>query len=611
MRRLTRRLFWSTVTTIILVLLLFVVWKYALGSWTFKELLTFLGESLKVLIPSFLIILFIYKTWLERLLLYLGRIKSAKVIADDIAKSAQVDGKKRSGKDSSQSGAAIILKEELKKRYKKELKTLREKLYLYDFKRLNKYLDNNFTDFFVASKKKFGAVFQKLLKEHNCFIDQHWLSKGINPTTHYNTFKFRTGKRTPDVPFKDGITPGGKHMLSMLRRYVLVYIRLNFIPNYIMSNQPIIENVTVTKSGIIKTLFSKIFKVDYISLKEPTPIPFTIGMIVLETETAMFYSNTDKKLEEFIKNKSGIREFMTILGHLLEEESYFRGITQDKNRPNKSLRELYEGFMHMFKFEFASTRNFFRLNYKIRRLIIRIRRISVFIKSKIAITKFRKKFLCRKTYYLNKRLSILHQKDLKVWAKGYIIYYIGIYEKIEDSGKKVKYPLLWGTRESKTSNSTYTMSGFKQINKITDCFGRYNTHMMNTVREAKEQIYDMHFTEVPCWTGLDMSIEQMENMNYPTLHDMNMVQNEFNAEMKKKQNKLRRKNLQRQQTPKVPNLKHLEIEELLNLCNDYSIEPQQFDKASSTYEKDIIVALSTAYRTHNEKPKKKKEGKQL
>jgi hypothetical protein len=660
MKKLIKRIFWSTVTTIMLILILYIIWKYALGSWTFEDILVFLGESLKVLIPLVLIIYMNFRIWLEPLLLSQGRKATAKVIADVIPKSAQVDGDKRTGKDSSQTGSSIILRLELIKRYLKELKVLREKLYLYDFKKLNKLLMEHGDMFFVSSKKHFNKKYIKLLKENNCFLDEYRIKHGIDPLQHLNEYRFRTNKRVPSNPFEDGITPGGHHMLHLLRRYILVFIRVKLIPNYIMSNQPIIEETKISKTGRIQTLFSKIFKVDYISLKMKTPFPFTIGMIIIETETAMFYTNTDKGIEEFINNESGIREFHTILGHLLEEESYLRGITQDKNRPNKTLRELYEGYMHIFQLEFASTRNFFRLNYSIRRFRIKLKLIINNLKLRIFKRKFYQRLLIKKKNRLKKRLSILHQKDLKLWAKGYIVYYIGVYKKIEDSGKKVKFPILWGLKESKSAATAYSMSGFKQINKITDCFGRYNTHMMYTVREAKEQIISMHFNDAPNWTSLDIEIKQMEEMNYPTIHEMNKVHSDYEAAADKSKKSNRFTSLQRQhkfsspdlkeltsnelrllcsdlnvdmsipdkilndykliiieglhkeyesfnykEEAKFPELNLLYIKELLNLCSDFDIDRNQMDLQFKKYKKSLISALSTEYRKFNEKQKSK------
>jgi hypothetical protein len=210
MKNLIRRIFWSTITTLILLLVLYVIWKYALGSWTFEDVLIFLGESLKIFIPLVLIIYMNFCIWLEPFLLFIGRKASARVIADSIPKSVQVDGDKRTGKDSSQTGSAIILRLELIKRYNKELKVLREKLYIYDFKKINKLLMEHGDMFFVSSRKHFNEVYVKLLKENNCFLDEFRVTHGLDPILHLKEYRFRTNKRVPTTPFEDGITQSKK-----------------------------------------------------------------------------------------------------------------------------------------------------------------------------------------------------------------------------------------------------------------------------------------------------------------------------------------------------------------------------------------------------------------
>jgi hypothetical protein len=602
MKRIFRRIFWTILTIVSLFLILVVIWKIALAYWTFNDGLIFMGESLKVLIPSMLLLWILFKLFLERIILHFARKQSGEIIADKIPKDAQVDAPKRTGKDSSQTAGAIVLKETLLRRYKKELNILRQKLYLYDFKKLDKFLNENGSKFFVSSKLKFKKVLIEILRENKSFIKDYWLEHDVDYKAHINSYKFRSGKRVPDIPFHDGITVGGKHPLSMLKRYILVYLRIYLIPNFIMSNQPIIEDRKVTKSGRIKTLYSKIFSVDYVSIKQETPMPFFPGTIVLETETGILYTNTDKEIEKYISNISGIKEFHTIFGHLLEEEAYFRAITQDKNRPNKSLRELYEGFIHIFKMEFIGTRDFIRFNYKVRRLLVLLSRFRY----KIIYHYFSFKWINKKIHKLERKLSILHQKDLKLWAKGYIIFYQGIYANIEDSGKNVKYPLLFGIKENKKRNQIYPTHGFKQVAKITDAFGRYNTHMMYTVREAKERIYSEHFTDVENWTSLDMNLEEMEVMKYPVTKKMNQaaVEHRDNAALEKV--KQIKKFVSKQREVTVPTLKKLKLNELIDLCTDYGINVEQIDDASETYETDLIKALSIEYRKHHEKPKKER-----
>ena len=588
------------------ILILIIIWKYALGYWNMDQVVDFMILVAKYSLPGATALYILYKTIIEKIVYFFGRKKSAKIIAYDIPKNCQVDGPKRSGKDASTTGESIILREQLIKDYKKEIKLLKEKLYLYDFDKLHKKIALDIKKLTVGSEYKFNKAYETLLVENNCFIHEHWINQGTDPKKHLNSWKFRSNKRIPDIAFEDGITPGGKHTLHLLKRYVTVYIRITYIPNYIISNQPIIEEAKVSKkTGAIKTLFSKIFSLDYISLKMKTPMPFPIGVIITETETAMYYSNTDKALEVYIKNESGVREFHTVEGHLLQEEAYIRGITQDKDRPNKTIRELYEGYMHVFSLDFYCTSDIFRLNYALRRVIQKLLIVRLKVKNHFTIIKKLKPYRVRKIRKHEKRISILHQKDLKKWAKGYIVFKKGVYSKIEDSGKKVKYPLFYGLKDSSSTNSAYSMHGFKQVNKITDCFGRYDTHMMKTVRDTKEQIYSMHFNDVPNWSSMKISVDDMDRMNYPSLGAMNQVYSDHKTEERNIARILRTKNLKKSQRTSLPDFENLTEQELLTLCLDLGIDESVFDMASEKYRNDIEKLLKVEYKSFNGKDTKK------
>ncbi len=601
------RILWRLFTFILFTIIIIALWQYTIGHWNFEQLSKFFIEVLKYLIPGLLLFWFLYRMYIQKIIMWFGRRKSAEINLDEIPTTAQVDGPKRSGKDSSQTGAAIIMAELMKKRYFKELKVLKQKLYLYDFKKINDHLNTNGAKFFVSGKARKKRVYEVMLRNNNCFLLPYWINKGIEPKTHLMNWKYQKNKKVPDVPFIDGLTPGGKHMLDLLQRYFLVYVRVHQVDNYLMTNQPVRENAAIDKIGNITLLFSKIFSMDFLKLKETTPIPFLMGTIILETETGMLYSNTDKKIEEAIKNKTGIRESHTVWGHLTEEEVYLRGITQKKTRPNLTLRELYESYIHVFRLQFKGTSNIYRLNYTIRRIVLSVRKFFIEVAAKLIRVNFIRKKFSTKVYKIRKRISVLHQKDLKKWSKGYIVADLGVYETIEDSGKRVKFPFFYGIRDSSGSNSAYSMKGFRQVCKITDTFGRYSTWIMNSVREAKEEIVNFHFNEVPNWTKQSsMELEQMRYLNYVPIEDMLKVKVEYLAEVEKKKKQNFNKIMQRAQQSVLPDFIKLEIPELLLIALDMGIKESSFDKASKTYKADIIKVVSDGYKSFV--PKKQKKG---
>lgn len=608
----SKRILKKIIYYIFIVLLLYITFQYFFGSWNMEDLTEFGINLLKYGIPGLFIFYILYKSFIEKILLNHGEKVSAKVIADDIPMSCQVDGKKRSGKDSSQKGASLLVKRLKFKRWKKELKELTYKLYIYDFSRVDRYLNSYGNKLFVSSNKRINAVFSTMLKENKCFIHEYWIKNGIDPHEHLKSWKFRKSIYAPLIPFEDGLTTGGKHMLDMLRHYSILYMRVKYIPNFIMSNQPVLEESEIDKkTGRIKNLYSKIFSYDYISLRLETPIPLPYGGWMEESETGMFYTNTDKKNENDFKNKSGARDFHTTLGHLGQEELYVRGITQHKDRPIASLRELYEGYIHQFKFEFRATSDFTRSIYKLRRSMKMFKVFRLELTSKIIKYKRIHPWLNRRIHKTRKSISILHQKDLKKWSEGYIIFFQGIYDNIQDSGKTVKYPVLWGLRLDKRS-SAYSMYGFKQISKIKDCFGRYDTWFMNTVREAKEQLIDMHFNDVPKWKGFNVEYQDIQEMNYPIFNQLVQVRTTYNEKVANQRKKQQNLDIQRRKEGVVLDLKEIEFEELIIMYVELGLDKTlKYDLEKITREQ-TEKAIKNAYKsfynnvkTKNKKPKGK------
>jgi len=603
------KIFWKVISSVILALLIIAIWQWAIEAWTVDQVLDYLIEILKYGIPSTLFLYFIYKLFIEKIVLWFNRKKSAQVIAEVLPKVCQVSGAVRSGKDSSTIGASMIVKEHVLKKEKKELANLENDLYIYDFEKIKSWLDINGKKYFVASDHRINNVFTDMIRENECFIADYWIRKGINYKDHFRSWKYRRQNYVPDYAYQDGITPGGIHFLDLLKKYTILYIYHNFIPNFVMSNQPILESFTIVKkTGRIKKLFSKKLSQDFFKLKEDTPIPFPKRGFVIETETAILYSNTDKKTENENKDENGIREFYTTSGHILREEVFIYGITQSPTRTSKFLRELYPGYQHVFKMKFKATSGFKRFIIRIRILFKKIKKLRLYVSHLILCKTLRRDVLTkqhsRRTYRIKKKISRLSQKEVKVFNKGYIIFYKGVYDELGDVKRKVKFPIFGVIQESKTNATTYTSYGFKQTNKITDCFGKYDTFFMYTVREIKEIIRNEHFVNVPNWESFKVSFEDINYMNYITFIAMtNIAIKELEKEEKSRKKHLT-KLKQDRKSLELPNLIILEDKELFNLMKDYGISEKGVDLSSKTYRADIIKMLAVEYKSFNRKEHK-------
>lgn len=604
MIKIANRIFWKVISLLLLFLSIFIIWQWSINEWTGEDIFEFLLTVAKYGIPGILFIRIIYKTYIERIILWSYRRKSAEVLAEELSPINQVSGAVRAGKDSSTVAASMIVKDYILRKERKELNKLEHDLYIYDFEKIKSWLDKNGKRFFVASDFRINIQFKKMIRENKCFIHDYWLKK-VDPKEHYRGYIYKNGKHIPDVAFKDGIKPGGIHFLHLLKRYTLLYMYHYYVPNFVLSNQPILENYTVDKkTGKIDRLFSKIFSQDYLKLKEETPIPFPMRGFVIQTENAIIYSNTDKDGEKYFKDESGMREFYTTAGHLLREKVYLYDITQSESRTLKALRELYPGYQHVFQMTFKATSDFTRSLIRLRQHLKRFKilrlRLYRYIRSntllKLSFLKNKNKVtrLTKQIYRTKRKISRLSQKEARKWSKGYIIFYKGVYEHIRDVGRKVSFPRLGVIHESKKDTTSYQTYGFKQTVKITDCFSRYDTHFMYSIREAKEILQDMHFTEIANWESFKVTFEEIRSMNYKTFIEMmNVVIEKLKAEEKERKKRL--KEIQNRK-PDIPNLNKLSLKELGYLVKDFGIE-SKVNKASPTLKQDIMNLLLNQYKS--------------
>ena len=612
MIELTFKLIRRAIIYIILGLLIYAGIQYSRDAWTKEQFRVFGIQVLKYSLPILALLYMFYKQYLERIILWINRKNSAEVIAEKLNHINQVSGAVRKGKDASTVGAAIIVKENILAKEKKELGNLQNTLYIYDFEKLHSWLNAHGSKYFVAGEFRINIVFSNMIRENQCFISQYWINKGVNPKTHYFYWKHFKNKRVLDYSFNDGLTPGGKPFLDMLRKYVILYVYHNFIPNFIMSNQPILESFEIIDRTKIERLFSKKLSQDYFKLKEETPIPLPMRGFIIETETAILYSNTDKTAENENKQLNGIREFYTTAGHILREKVFLYGITQSPTRVMKAMRELYPGFQHIFKMKFRSTSNFKRsfINFRIflkkfKVIRIRIRRwITLTFKHKIINRKKGSKQktilysgrTTKKIYKIRRKISKLNSKEVRLFNNGYVEFYKGIYDNIADVGKKVKFPKVGVILESKSDSLTYSAYGFRQVNKITDTFMRYDTHFLKFIREEKEKVHNMHFNEVPNWESFILTILDAKFMNYKPILEMLGVTIKALKDIEKDKKKEENIKNQREATKSIPDFIKLLDEELISLAKDYGIDMEKIDFNTDTWRAQIMRELSSEWK---------------
>jgi len=84
---LINKLFWRFISILLLITIGIVIYQWSLHGWTGEDIYDFFIDVLKYGIPSVLITYIIYKTYIERIILWWNRRKSAEVIAEELNQS--------------------------------------------------------------------------------------------------------------------------------------------------------------------------------------------------------------------------------------------------------------------------------------------------------------------------------------------------------------------------------------------------------------------------------------------------------------------------------------------------------------------------------------------
>ena len=611
-------LFRKILYTVLFVVFVYGWWRYFRDGWTYSEALDFFYRAGRIILPIVGTIYISYKTFIERWLLLYYRSKSGEVLTERLSKIVQKSGAVRSGKDASTVGAALLVKKNIIEKELKELRRLRYVLWIYDFGRLDAWLNKNGEQFLVAGDQRHRAIFIRMMREHHCFIKQELIDSGkVDPRKHYFLWSKHAGQRVMDFNYRDGLTPGGVPFLDLLKSYVIMYVQHIFVPNFIMSNQPIMEDFGI-EGKTIKKLFSKKFSQEYIKLKDDKPIPLPLRGFIIETETAIFYSNTDKAVENENKNTNGIREFYTTAGHTLREQVFLYGITQSATRVSKAMRELYPGYQHVFKHRYRGTSGYTRvmLSIVIALTKFKIARLkawrAVTTKLQVKVLKRDRERIIRKGIYtrwmnhLTKRISKLEAFSRRLFNRGFIEFYIGVYENLEDVGKRVDFPKMGVLIESKADAHTYYAFGFKQTNLIKDTWGRYDTHYMKFIRDEKEKDHPMHFADVPSWESFNLAYDDADYMGYRVFKEI--FQFVVDKIDRKHKDRVKRSNLLHQDRTKAeaPDFAQMFDDELFNLASDYGITvvtPWTPDSAKDPehWKEVLVTRLIKAYREFHKK----------
>lgn len=477
-------------------------------------------------------------------------------IVNYLPKMIKVFGRTGAGKDTWQVGCTSVLARSFKDKTIEDIERIKEICYIFDFDLLDQDLINNYQGFLTFSREKIKANFMKMAMQRGLYIKNYYKRK--------ISVKFLLAdlKNIEDDPlYKSNYCYGNgvntKHFLELIMyEYIEWFIRINFENNFVMSNQPLIEDLD---SGLKAKKFSFNFirtksqesvqmaNGKKVKLKENIFFPWKDRLVVSETECGSWYMNRDgDTIGEIIH--SGMRDFKAYQRHFILDFYWFQ-VDQAPERTAKLFRELdhvYAAILNREEVEGGKKKNaileLFLLYYN--------RRISQITKkaNKAESRRIRRQpkldYLMR-LYYSSKDEKYKNQHDSiikKLKVKPLPLKYYKYKAKVSDIKKKIEAnkkdgyiietvciskapssPVEYQTKRISTlcnpdsNREASFVTNF--VFKTSDC-ERYDTRYMRSLAEARSKETKVEFIQVPNWSdSMRMTKEDVMWMGYTAAKD--------------------------------------------------------------------------------------------
>lgn len=539
----------------------------------FKQSIHFLIWSLLVLVNVIYLLIYVflklYHKFFGQLIIYQYELLlTNEYINKKLPHIIKIYGKTGVGKDSLSIGLASVLRENMRNNIIVELAKLKRILYIFNFSIIDSFIMNNYQLFTSFSYTINSNRLLNILNKYYGFIKEKYrLEISYQKLVEYYFFQ----QKYPNIfitkySFYDGIKYYSFY--DLLLTYILKYIRVYIEQNFIISNQPIIEDV---KNNIT----AKIFSMNYLQIKEyelkkgnkkyinKCLFPWKDNMIVLETECGSWYFNRDKENSRILY-ETGVRDFKAYNRHFIDNLYWFM-VDQDAVRVDKLLRELDHSYVQVLNKEVIDggikRQVFYGFLLKIiERKLNKLE--SKQLKNLDKIKKYKKRL---KIYtYLNKENKIkyyehkIKKHNLNIKKHDYSSYYnkakkyseliarakndgfIQILINISDSPTPVNLKQITIQQLLKQDNVIYHESYQISLTfKIKDIHGKYDTHYMKTVSEEVASKSELDFIDVPRWnSSLKLTKKDALAMGYPASFNMfNIKKDEYIANRFKEKNK--------------------------------------------------------------------------
>ncbi len=468
---------------------------------------------LGIYISVLLIISKIFHELFGKWFIHESRLRMSRLyVKEKMPRSLKFDGYTGVGKDSTVNAIRKVFQEDIIEKINEEMDLIQVVCYPYDFNSLNEVLDKNRYNLMTNSKNSFFSEFIRIMKDNNCFIKK-WYSKDFDVSKHLD--ELYQMKNDPydleafqniEYKYNNGITP--QHYLTLLIKYCMLYIRINFLDSFLMTNQPTMETET-KPAKLFSTKFTNIQKDN-----SEWPWPIDGNIIIIETESDGLYPNVGAKGQSPMK--TGLRNFKAFSRHLLGEASVWINIGQKASRTTKTLRELDHAYIKVIEQSkvYGGEKRIYFINKWLSWVEFWIRK------------SLRKKSKERQL----KRRSRIYELIRRLENTGYI--YVDI--KVSRNDGDLSAEEMSVKKILNYDKPIFENYKVKLVFHIKDFYFGYNTHYINSVAELKAKKTNIQFNEVMTWDK-DMILKKkhIEYMAYNILDDIAEVdRNKYEKKLK-------------------------------------------------------------------------------
>ncbi len=484
----------ALIIIVVLITLYFLILAYVN-----YDLPWFLKREIYVLEVTFILVLLFkifHKLFGKWVIHETRRRLTIRYVKEKMPRSIKFEGQRGAGKDSTVNALRKIWREDIISKMQEEMLVSEMIAYPYDFDKLDEYLDKNKNVFFTNSKNVFFNEFIKMMDENDCFIKKYY-EKDFSTKNHILELKkILKNPNSPDIEiikykYNNGIK--SQHYLSLLIKYCIHYIRLNYLDSFLISNQPKME----TESKPAKVFSTKFTNINQKDAEWPWPLGGNV--IIDETESDAVNPNKGGG-----KNNqpmtTGLRNFKAFFRHMFGELSVWINIGQKASRTEKSIRELDHAFVKVIEqsIVYAGEKRIYFLEKALNWV-------------RFWIYKSLRKKSKEKQY---KRRSKIYEKIKQLENTGYI--YVDL--KVARSDYSTSAEQLTLKKILSYDKAIHEDYYVKLCFHIEDCYKGYNTEFLSALAEIKARKSDSNWRDVMTWdTDLILKKKHIEYMAYPIL----------------------------------------------------------------------------------------------